>query len=117
TVKEIYLNGEYLYVTGDGYDIQGDYFLNENKVSENHPNLEPMLLYGMLCNHASLQVKIGKYFIDGDPTDGALLVAASKLGLTHMVGDKYRLIKEIPFDSERKRMSVVVEDENSMRFL
>src|SRR5699024_5794249 len=48
TVKEIYLNGEYLYVTGDGYDIQGDYFLNENKVSENHPNLEPMLLYGML---------------------------------------------------------------------
>src|SRR5699024_6119098 len=38
TVKEIYLNGEYLYVTGDGYDIQGDYFLNENKVSENHPN-------------------------------------------------------------------------------
>ena len=117
TVKEIYLNGEYLYVTGDGYDIQGDYFLNENKINENHPNLEPMLLYGMLCNHASLQVKKGKHFIDGDPTDGALLVAARKIGLTHMVGDKYRIIKEMPFDSERKRMSVVVEDENNMRFL
>src|SRR5699024_12731071 len=76
-----------------------------------------MLLYGMLCNHASLQMKKGKHIIDGDPTDGTLLVAARKLGLTHMVGDKYRIIKEIPIDSERKRMSVVVEDENSMRFL
>src|SRR5690625_3574254 len=34
-----------------------------------------------------------------------------------MIGGKYSIIKEMPFDSERKRMSVVVEDENNMRFL
>ncbi|GAB3067729.1 cation-translocating P-type ATPase [Virgibacillus ainsalahensis] len=117
TVKEVYINEEHLYVTGDGYDIRGDYFLNDKKANDHFPNLESMLLYGMLCNNASLRVKKGKYFIDGDPTDGALLVAARKIGLTASKGENYRIIKEIPFDSERKRMSVIVEDENEMRFL
>lgn len=117
TVKEIYLNGENIYVSGDGYNLRGDYFLNNNKLNGNYPNLESMLLYGMLCNNASLFVKKGKYNVDGDPTDGALLIAARKLGLTKDFGEKYRVIKEIPFDSDRKRMSVIVEDENGMRFL
>ncbi|WP_087972965.1 cation-translocating P-type ATPase [Oceanobacillus rekensis] len=117
TVKEIYLNGEYLYVSGDGYQIDGDYFLDRNKVDQSYPNLENMLLNGMLCNNASLLVKKGKNYIDGDPTDGALLVAARKMGLTADLGEDYRIIKEFPFDSDRKRMSVVVEDKNKMRFL
>ncbi|PAV29944.1 calcium-translocating P-type ATPase, SERCA-type [Virgibacillus profundi] len=117
TVKELYINGENLYVTGDGYDIRGDYFLNKHKVDKSLPNLESMLLYGMLCNNANLNIKKGKYYIDGDPTDGALLVAARKMGLQSMNGEKYKLIKEIPFDSERKRMSVIIEDENEMRYL
>ena len=85
TVKEIYLNDEHLFVSGDGYDVNGEFFLNKDKVDHNHPNLESMLLYGMLCNHASLQVKKGKYFVDGDPTDGALLVAARKVNLTPVI--------------------------------
>src|SRR5699024_1000795 len=76
-----------------------------------------MLLYGILCNNASLYVKKGKYHVEGDPTDGALIVAARKIGLTAMVGENYRIVKEIPFDSSRKMMSVVVEDEHQMRFL
>ncbi|AXI09027.1 calcium-translocating P-type ATPase, SERCA-type [Oceanobacillus zhaokaii] len=117
TVKEIYLNGKHLYVTGDGYDIRGDFFINKTKVEQNHPNLGSMLLYGMLCNNAILQSKKGKYSIDGDPTDGALLVAARKLGFTDADKGTFRIIKEIPFDSDRKRMSVIVEDENQMRFI
>lgn len=117
TVKEIYLNGDYLYVSGDGYQIHGDYFLDRKKVDQSHPNLENMLLNGMLCNNASLQVKKGKNYINGDPTDGALLVAARKMGLTEELGEDYRIVKEFPFDSDRKRMSVVVEDKNKMRFL
>ncbi|MFC2950165.1 calcium-translocating P-type ATPase, SERCA-type [Virgibacillus sediminis] len=117
TVKEIYVNGNHLYVTGDGYDTRGDYFLGERKVNEEHPNLESMLLYGMLCNNSSLQVKKGKYLVDGDPTDGALLIAARKMGISASEGERYRVVKELPFDSDRKRMSVVVEDDNQMRFL
>ncbi|MBP1950721.1 calcium-translocating P-type ATPase, SERCA-type [Virgibacillus litoralis] len=117
TVKEVYVNGKNLYVTGDGYNIQGDFFVNKEKVDRDFPNLESMLLYGLLCNNASLQVKKGKYIVDGDPTDGALLVAARKLGLSPQVNDNFHIIKEIPFDSDRKRMSMVIEDENHMRFL
>lgn len=116
TVKEIYLNGKHLYVTGDGYDIRGDYFLNKTKVNETFPNLQSMLLYGMLCNHAELHVKKGKYYVDGDPTDGALLVAARKIGLKPE-HNEYRIVKEIPFDSDRKRMSVIIEDNNKRRFV
>ncbi|MFD1849111.1 calcium-translocating P-type ATPase, SERCA-type [Oceanobacillus bengalensis] len=117
TVKEMYLNGRNLYVTGDGYDIRGDFFLEKNKVDRDYQNLETMLLYGMICNNASLLVKKGKHMIDGDPTDGALLVAARKLGLKEMDGERFNIIKEIPFDSDRKRMSVVIEDENGLRYL
>lgn len=117
TVKEMYLNGEYLYVTGDGYQTQGDFFLNKNKVERTHPNLETMLLYGMICNHSQLMVKKGKNFIDGDPTDGALLVAARKLGLHADRKEDYHVIKELPFDSDRKRMSVIVEDKNGMKMI
>ncbi|RKQ37426.1 calcium-translocating P-type ATPase, SERCA-type [Oceanobacillus halophilus] len=117
TVKEVFLNGKHLYVSGDGYDIRGDYFLNKTKVNRDFPHLENMLLYGMLCNNASLFVKLGKYYVDGDPTDGALLVAARKIGLKAIDSENYKIIKEIPFDSDRKRMSVVIEDENGMRLL
>ncbi|GGA84139.1 calcium-transporting ATPase [Ornithinibacillus halotolerans] len=117
TVKEIYLNGENIVVTGDGYDIEGQFLLGKKKLKVDYPNLETMLLYGQLCNNAELQVKKGKYFVNGDPTDGALVVAARKVGLNHLSGDNYKIIKEIPFDSDRKRMSVVVEDQNDRRFL
>lgn len=117
TVKEIFLNEKSLQVTGEGYDIEGDYMLNNRKVDRDYPNLEKMLLYASLCNHASLKLKKGKYIVDGDPTDGALIVAARKIGLLHLDEEKYKIIKEVPFDSTRKRMSVIVEDENHMRFL
>lgn len=117
TVKELFLNGKHIYVSGDGYDIHGDFFLNNKKVETDYPNLRKMLLYGTLCNNSSLMVKKGKYFIDGDPTDGALLVAARKIGLKPIDEEKFKIIKEIPFDSDRKRMSVIVEDENGKRLL
>lgn len=55
--------------------------------------------------------------MDGDPTDGALLVAAYKFGFHENDKQPFRIIKEIPFDSDRKRMSVVIEDDNGMRLL
>lgn len=117
TVKEVYLNGKTLYVTGDGYQTKGDFFFHKQKLDDSHPNLKNMLLYGMLCNHASIVTQKGNNRIDGDPTDGALLVAAYKLGLQTPNKQPYRILKEIPFDSNRKRMSMVVEDENGMRLL
>lgn len=117
TVKKIYLNDEFLTLTGEGYDISGDILRGNLKVDKHYPNLEAMLKYGMLCNQAILKRKNLQYVIDGDPVDGALIVAARKFGMDESVKNGYRVIKEFPFDSERKRMSVVVEDENGRRYL
>ena len=83
-------------LSGVGYAPGGDV---QGKVS---PQL---FLCGATCNNASLGSgdKIGR--IVGDPTEAALLVSAAKAGI---VEDIWRL-DEIPFDSERKLMSVLVE--------
>nr|WP_255639798.1 calcium-translocating P-type ATPase, SERCA-type [Aquibacillus saliphilus] len=115
TVKEIYLNHETVFVSGEGYDVKGSFYQNDKKVKD--PSLDSLLLYGALCNHSTLNKKKGKGFIDGDPTEGALLVAARKAGITLEDTEKFRIIHEIPFDSDRKRMTVVVEDEDQNRFV
>ena len=65
----------------------------------------------------TLFVKKGKYVIEGDPTDGALMIAARQFGIDHTMKDRSKILKQFPFDSTSKRMSVVVEDENRRKFL
>src|SRR5690625_3721454 len=81
TVREMYVNHTPIFVSGEGYATTGDFYTRDKKLDDSFPHLESMLLYGMLCNDASLLVKKGKYIVDGDPTDGALLIAARKFGL------------------------------------
>ena len=51
--------------------------------------------------------------IKGDPTEGALVVLSAKSGITQeSLSEKYKRIAEFPFDSDRKRMSVLVTSEN-----
>ena len=67
-----------------------------------------MLMSGMLCNDANLVQTDGAWRIKGDPTEGAFVVAAAKAKLD--IGDLRKCwprIGEIPFESERKRMSTV----------
>ena len=117
TVQSIYLNQTLLEVTGAGDKPIGEFLHHNQPVDTSYPNLHAMTLYGMLCNDATLYIKRGKYIVNGDPTDGALLVAARKLGISHEAKDSYKIIKQFPFDSIKKCMSVVVEDENKRRFL
>jgi Ca2+-transporting ATPase len=117
TVKELFLQGKKLTVTGDGYSTDGQFLMGDRIINKKFPALENMLFSGMLCNNASIRVKKGKRYIEGDPTDGALLIAARKYGLNQESFEHYKVIEEIPFDSDRKRMSVIVEDQNQMQFL
>ena len=72
----------------------------------------------MLCNHAEL-LQIKKEFrIDGDPTEGALLVAAMKAGYNReQLLNEFKMIQEFPFDSTRKMMSVIIQDANGRQFV
>ena len=79
-----------------------------------HTDLQLLLLACMLCNDAALQKEHGDWAILGDPTEGALIVVASKAGLQKdHCSYQFPRVSELPFTSERKRMSVVVESGNT----
>lgn len=71
---------------------------------------------GALCNNAEIFPQKDGFRMDGDPTEGALLVAAENAGInTSSLRRKLRRAAEIPFDSDRKCMSVIVNEGGMQR--
>src|SRR4029079_9368821 len=65
-----------------------------------------------LANTASLEMKEGSWRVVGDPTEGALLTLAAKGGLPkESIVPSHQVVRELPFDSDRKRMTVIALDE------
>ena len=59
-----------------------------------------------------------QYVLDGDPTEGAMMVAALKAGLTKgRLHENFTIVKEFPFDSNRKMMSVIIKDKAGKHFV
>ena len=109
TLRQI-VTGEKIYrVTGEGYETRGDFWEGERRVEPATDFLLTMVLRaGLLCNDARLIHEEGRPQIAGDPSEGALVVAAAKAGLTREgVMDRWPRVKEFPFDPVRKRMSTV----------
>lgn len=101
-------------VTGEGYIPDGEIIPQQEEAGETQQNLRQLLTACVLCNDAFLQKKEQEWIILGDPTEGALLSLAGKAGLFREdLHAKMPRIDEIPFSSERKRMSVIVQDGNS----
>jgi P-type Ca2+ transporter type 2C len=99
-------------VTGEGYTPTGNFYADTQLVPSDYPELQALLLACTLCNDAILQQDKGTWGILGDPTEGALLVVAAKGGFEQdQWQHKLPRVSEIPFSSERKRMSVIVQDQ------
>jgi Ca2+-transporting ATPase len=111
TVREIYAGGESFHVTGSGYAPRGQFVRSGVAVEpQSHPDLARLLEVAARCNHAQVHPRGDRdddWEVIGDPTEGALVVAAMKGGVGPL-STAGHLIAEIPFDSERKMMSVVV---------
>ena len=123
TVRELLAGAKRYQVTGAGYAPEGEFLLSGTDAqsegqhpvdARTDPDLLRALEIGAWCNHARLdrdpQVG-GNWTIVGDPTEGSLVVAAAKGGI-RAENREQRVLHEIPFDSDRKAMSVIVRTDN-----
>lgn len=112
TVTRIVLGTTAYQVSGVGYKPEGEFSLDGKPVNATAlPGGEMLFRIGALCNSSSLVAEKGAYSILGDPTEGAILVATrkynAKQGFFEIGNHK---VSELPFASERMRMSVVYRD-------
>ncbi|TDA65741.1 MAG: cation-translocating P-type ATPase [Clostridia bacterium] len=125
-VREIALPERKIVVSGEGYVPQGDFHEAGRRLDQD-PQLEMFLQIAAVCNNAVLKkdnITVGGWLrrkpgpewqVAGDPTEGALLVAAAKGGFWREdVESREPRAAEIPFDSERKRMTVVTRRPGGM---
>jgi potassium/sodium efflux P-type ATPase len=114
TVREVWLPGMSVDVDGVGYSPEGSFSAAGTVVSGDvKALLDGCLTAAVLCNNARLRAPAeatGLWTILGDPTEAAMLVAAAKAGFDiEELEEKHPRRFEHPFDSTRKRMTVVCD--------
>ncbi|MCC6300705.1 MAG: cation-translocating P-type ATPase [Anaerolineales bacterium] len=114
TVTRLWVDGQMIEITGTGYTPEGKFLIGGQEVTiSNYPAARTALWLGLLNNDSLLETTGEEdaqktYRVVGDPTEGALLVAAVKAGAKHMqIREAYPRENEVPFDSERKRMVTI----------
>jgi len=121
TVRQLYAGGLLFDVSGLGYHVFG-VFSHQGRVATigQYPALDKLIMTTVLCNSAELEPpnesKPGKgWTIIGDAMDGALLIVAMKYGLDiKATRGENRLVRAIPFSSERKRETTVHSKDGGM---
>lgn len=111
-VRSIWVNNTFIDVTGIGYSPDGHFEINHMTINpKDIQELLWALKIGILCNNAELHENLDllkDWRITGDPTEGALLAVAGKANLFKQELERvFPLLTEIPFDSDRKRMSMI----------
>ncbi len=109
TVRRLFLEGRGVEVSGLGYQPAGTFSQDGNDiVPAADPVLQMAARIGQLCNDAFLEEEEGTWTIQGDPTEGALVVLGRKAGLDPAaLGREFPRVAEIPFSSERKLMTTI----------
>ncbi|MFI3186288.1 MAG: cation-transporting P-type ATPase [Methylococcaceae bacterium] len=109
TVQALYAGEQLFDITGSGYTPNGEIGLKGKIVAHSdYPALMECLKAGLLCNDARLIAEPDNWRIEGDPTEGALLVAAHKAGLHHVhVGIAHPRLDAIPFESKHQFMATL----------
>lgn len=109
TVREICAAGQKFEVTGSGYDPGGEIKAVANGLhfAENAAARECMLA-GLLCNDSMLVQKEGRWEVNGDPTEGGLIVAAGKAGLDEeQIQQQFARLDSVPFESQHQYMATL----------
>ncbi|MFZ5989948.1 MAG: calcium-translocating P-type ATPase, SERCA-type [Bacillota bacterium] len=135
TVRKIYSAGDYTEVKGSSLSSEGEFVLGGRKINPvDSSSLKLTLEIAGLCNNASMVrinesgtalgkiksmlTKQEKWELTGDPTEAALLVVGAKGGLTQeSLNENYFRVDELPFDSDRKCMSVICDNHKGETFV
>jgi Ca2+-transporting ATPase len=107
-VRKVWFSNRQVEVTGLGFEPKGEFFLNGEKIEPSkEKDLILLIKAGLFCNSSTVEFKEGKWHVVGDPTEGSLVVLASKAELAKEKRPEF----EIPFSSERKLMTTVYKEE------
>jgi Ca2+-transporting ATPase len=118
TVRRVWAAGQALSVTGAGYEPIGRFIVKGREVQPLPPPVMVLLGAASLASDAAVvRGANGRWRVQGDPTEGALVVAAGKAGLDPTdLERRFRRVGEIPFTSESKRMVTLHADPDGGRF-
>jgi len=107
TVRELFTGNQMMTVSGAGYEPVGTFRDADDQGAIDAATLE-VLRAGALASDATLRRDGQRWHIDGDATEGALVVVAAKAGLDQAsLEQRFPRIGEIPFSSERRRMTTL----------
>jgi Ca2+-transporting ATPase len=112
TVTRAYAGEKIYELTGTGYDPAGEILEEGTPIKAGADQaLAMMFRIGLLCNESKVYEEEGAYKVDGDPTEGALIVAAMKAGLSPKEEEeKFPQLFIIPFESDRGYMATLHRD-------
>ncbi|MFW6102118.1 MAG: cation-translocating P-type ATPase [Chloroflexota bacterium] len=115
TARKLYVDGKWIDITGEGYKVEGEFRRDGKTIdAEKEEAMTLLLRIGAICNNALLSSDTERYSISGDPTEGALLVAAAKAGLNEEeMEEAYPRLDEVPFQSERRYMATLHQSDGS----
>ncbi len=118
TLQSIVVRGGTISVSGAGYEPYGAFSSNGDDIETTEESeLEALLRAGMLCNDSSVRKKDDGWSVDGDPTEGALVVAGMKAGLeSRFISEQFPRTDVIPFESEHRFMATLHHDHQGKAF-
>lgn len=120
TIVKMYVPGMQINVQGDGYNPIGSISTQEREITtDDEPAVARLLEIQALCNDARLEHLVeddlDEWRIIGDPTEGAMIVAAAKAGIDReKINQRQPRLQEIPFDSQRKLMTTFHRGESGV---
>ena len=112
TVQKIWAGGRIYEVSGEGYAPEGEIKAEGGDTAKGiSDDIKRLLEIGIHCSNAAVKEKEGQWVVEGNPSEGALIVAAMKAGL-EKTSDKAERLSEIPFSSDTKYMATLHRAEN-----
>ncbi|HOQ99615.1 MAG TPA: cation-translocating P-type ATPase [Anaerolineae bacterium] len=108
TVRQLVTPERTIQVSGEGYAPLGSFASDGEAIAPDAADVQAVVRVAILASTADLVQEDGTWRIRGDPTEGSLITVAAKAGYDEADAEaEYEFLEELPFDSERKRMSVV----------